>query len=170
MKFQIEPGIGVGPVKLGMSKDAVHAALGIPKSSRDGREGFLDGFFVDFDDAGFVEFIELAKSGDFTALFEGVSLHDLAADEAVQFVSRFDQFSNNNREHGYSFIFPKLQMSLWRGTIPEEDQDENDPDGRYFEAIGVAVSGYFDGNIPPLSPAPVPVLAVPGAAGAKANS
>jgi hypothetical protein len=136
MKFQIEPGIGVGPVKLGMSKDAVHAALGIPKSSRDGREGFLDGFFVDFDDAGFVEFIELAKSGDFTALFEGVSLHDLAADEAVQFVSRFDQFSNNNREHGYSFIFPKLQMSLWRGRFPKRIKMRTTPMGDISKPLG----------------------------------
>jgi hypothetical protein len=71
-------------------------------------------------------------------------LHEITADEAVSLVSRFDNYDATNRELGYSYIFLKLQMSLWRGTMPENDQDEDDPDGRFFAAIGIAVSGYFE--------------------------
>lgn len=142
-RFQIQPGIGVGPVKLGVTRQAVHDALGKPESSRNEREGFLGGFFVDFDESGCVEFIELANSKQFKAFFEGKCLHQIPADEAVRLVSRFDKYDQTNPELGHSYIFLKLQMSLWRGTTPQADQDEDDPDGRYFEAIGVAIPGYF---------------------------
>lgn len=143
-RFQIQPGIGVGPVKLGMTRKAVHDALGKPEWLNKEREAFLGGFFVDFDKAGCVEFIELAESEQFKALFEGKCLHQIPAEDAVRLVSKFDKFDESNRELGHSYIFLKLQMSLWRGTKPEQDQDEDDPDGRYFEAIGIAVPGYFE--------------------------
>jgi hypothetical protein len=139
--FQIQPGIGVGPVKLGMTRQEVHDALGKPDWSRDEREGFLGGFFVDFDQSGRVEFIELAKSKQFKALFEHKCLHEVPADDAILFVSKFDKFDETNRELGHTYIFLKLQMSLWRGTMPE---DEDDSDGRFFEAIGIAIPGYFE--------------------------
>ena len=98
---------------------------------------------VDFNKEDQVEFIELAKSEEFRGVFEGKCLHDLPADEAVAFVSQFGTYDTNDRELGYSYIFTDLQLSLWRGTIAEPDQPEEDPDGRYFEAVGIAVDGYF---------------------------
>jgi hypothetical protein len=104
---------------------------------------FLDGFMVDFNKEDRVEFIELAKSEQFRGVFEGRCLHDLPADEAVAFVSQFGTYDPNNRELRYSYIFLDLQLSLWRGTIVEPGQPDDDPDGRYFEAVGIAVDGYF---------------------------
>lgn len=143
-RFQIQPGVGVGPVKLGMTRQEVHDAFGEPESSYDEREGFLGGFFVDFDRTGRVEFIELANSVQFEALFEGKCLHQIPANEAVRLVSRFDKHDETNREIGYSYIFLDLQLSLWRGTMPQQDQEDDDNDGRFFEAVGVAIPGYFE--------------------------
>ncbi|MFO0810335.1 MAG: hypothetical protein U0746_17060 [Gemmataceae bacterium] len=131
-------------MKLGMTRQAVHDVLGKPEWSRNEREAFLGGFFVDFDKSGCVEFIELAKSEHFKALFEGECLHQLPADDAVRLVSKFDKHDETDREVGYSYIFLKLQMSLWRGTMPQQDQNEDDNGGRYFEAVGVASPGYFE--------------------------
>jgi hypothetical protein len=145
LHFDIKPGIGVGPVRLGMTRAGVHSALGTPEYTRGEREGFLSGFIVNYDSTGCVEFIELANSPRFIALFEGVCLHHVPAAAAVALVSRFDTFDPTGRELGYTYIFLKLQMCLWRSRIVNEE-DEVDPDdtrGRSFEAVGIAVPGYF---------------------------
>lgn len=130
--YDIEPHVGVGPIKLSMSHGEVRRLFGEPRAVIDGREFYFDGFFIDFDSAGQVEFIELAESRHFRALFRGACLHELPAEEAVQLVSRYGEYDRNDPEPGYSYIFVDLQLSLWRGTTD-----------RRFEAVGVAVDGYF---------------------------
>ncbi len=142
-EFQILPHKGVGPIRLGMSRREVHEVFGEPQFSHNNREGFLDGFMVDFTQDEKVEFIELAKSQQFRAIFEDKCLHEILADEAVAHVSRFGTYDQNHWELGYSYLFVDLQLSLWRGTMPEEDQSPDDPDGRFFEAVGIAEQGYF---------------------------
>jgi len=142
--FEILPLIGVGPVRFGMTRDGVHSLLGRPKTTRGSRrESFLGGFYVDYDDVGTVEFIEMASSDQFSLSYQGICLHRVTADEAVKFISRFDQFDESHPEHGYTFMFPKLQLSLWRGTVPEAEQEPDDMDGHYFEAVGIGRLGYF---------------------------
>jgi hypothetical protein len=145
LELTVIPHHGVGPIRLGMTRSEVHEQLGEPEHvSRDrSREGFLSGFMVDFNLEDKAEFIELAKSNRFRALFEGKCLHELPADEAVAFVSRFGRYNEDGRTLGYQYIFLDLQLSLWRGTVADPEQPENDPDGRYFEAVGVAEDGYF---------------------------
>lgn len=139
--FEITPHVGVGPVKLGMPVHDVEAVMGKPEHVHANRHGYLSGFMVDFDDTGRVEFIELATSKLFQATFNGTNLHNVTADEAVEFVSQFDSYDRNDPEVGYSYIFKNLQLSLWRGTMPDEGADE---DGKYFEAVGIATGGYFE--------------------------
>lgn len=142
-EFQILPHKGVGLIRLGMSRKEVHEIFREPQFSHNKREMFLDGFMVDFNQDEKVEFIELAKSQQFRAIFEGKCLHEIPADEAVAYVSRFGTYDQNDRELGYSYVFIDLQLSLWRGTVPEKDQPPDDPDGRFFEAVGIAEQGYF---------------------------
>ncbi len=143
--FTIVPHHGVGPIRLGMTRSQVHEQFGKPEFvTRDGsREGFLGGFMVDFDQEDRVEFIELAKSENFRGVFEGKCLHELPADDAVAVVSRFGTYDETVRDLGYSYIFPDLQLSLWRGTIADPDQPDDDHQGRCFEAVGIAVDDYF---------------------------
>ncbi len=144
IEFAIEPLVGVGPIRLGSSRAQVHAILGAPvKPPRDKREMYFDGFFVDYDEAGDVQFIELARSDVYRATFLGIALHEVPAERAIALVSSLDSYDPNDPEPGYSYTFLRLQLSLWRGTVPDLDQSADDPDGRHFEAIGVARPGYF---------------------------
>lgn len=153
MQFEIKPHVGIGPIEFGQTRDAVQTAmaqLGEAKLKRsdDSREGYFNGAFqVNYDDSGKVEFIETASSRDFEVLFHGEALHDMEADAAVEFVSQFADFDAEEEEIPYSYQFPAIDLSLWRGTLPldenDEDYDEEDEDGRYFEAVGLGTKGYF---------------------------
>jgi hypothetical protein len=139
--FVIEPNIGVGPIKLGMHKSEVESIFGKPEHENDNRASFLSGFMVDYNELNNVEFIELASSNKFNATYEGKNLHKIPANEAVEFVGKFDAYDSNDPELGYSYIFKTLQLSLWRGTLPENSNDE---DGKYFEAVGIGGANYFE--------------------------
>jgi hypothetical protein len=140
MELIIEPMRGVGPVKLNMSKEQVHAALGIPEFSHGNREGFLSGLMVNFSPEGNVEFIELAKSEKYVALLNGIDVHATPALELVELISSRTAFDNADPELGYSYIFKDIQLSLWRSSMPESSSDS---EGRYFESVGIGVPGYF---------------------------
>ena len=144
IEYEIVPHVGVEPIRFGMTREEVHAEFGLPEfTSRDNREEFMNGFMVDFNAGGAVEFIELAKSYQFRALFNNRCLHELLADEAVAFVRQYDHYKEDDPELGYSYLFLDLQLSLWRPTVPETAQPLDDPDGRYFYAVGLAKDGYF---------------------------
>tara|TARA_R110001583_G_scaffold194180_1_gene364507 strand:+ start:532 stop:960 length:429 start_codon:yes stop_codon:yes gene_type:complete len=139
--FRIEPNIGVGPIKFGMTKAEVASVFGLPEFENGNRVGYFSGFMINFDAVNVVEFIELAKSDLFTSEYKGVDLQNLLASKVLSFVSENDSFDENDPELGHSYVFKSLQLSFWRGTLPE---DENDNDGQFFEAIGIGCSHYFE--------------------------
>ena len=144
--FDIVPGIGVGPVRFGMTPADVQGHLGAPEHVRNDddaheRQSFLGGFMVDFRE-GRVEFIELAKSEQFRATFHGASLHDLSPDDAVALVSQYATYDAADAKTGHSFVFPELQLALWRPYVPDPEEPD---DGDYsFRAVSVGVDGYFE--------------------------
>jgi hypothetical protein len=143
--FEIEPRIGIGPIKFGMHQAKVRKIMGQPDCQRDDNsDDFLSGFRVDYDLNNRVEFIELSNSDKYEVYFKGVCLHKVLADEAVEQVSKWGSYCKDDPELGYSYIFQDLQLSLWRGILPEPKQPDDNLDGRYFEAIGLGVTGYFD--------------------------
>ncbi len=147
--FAITPHVGVGPVRLGSTRAEVHALLGPPAAPpRDNREMYFDGFFIDYDSTERVEFIELARSAQFRGLLHGTCLHEVAAAQAVAFVSRFDSYDSHDPELGYSYTFLGLQLSLWRGAVPDPNRPDLDPTAYRFEAVGLAISGYFTPSQP----------------------
>jgi hypothetical protein len=149
-QYQVVPLIGAGPVRLGMTRDEVRRAM--PGNCESFRKGLDPGLEIDsWHESGFqvfyaesapvVEYIELSRDSSFVATYNGVDVFELPADDVVAHVCRAAPFDLDNSEHGYSFIFPKLQMSLWRPTMPESPEDE---EGRVFETIGIGVAGYYD--------------------------
>ncbi|WP_145176187.1 hypothetical protein [Rubripirellula lacrimiformis] len=69
--------------------------------------------------------------------------HELNAASAVAHVEKMAPFDPDAPEPGYTYVFPTLQLSLWRSVIPDASQDADDPTGRTFEAVGVGPDGYF---------------------------
>lgn len=139
-KFEITPNIGVGPIKFGMNRSSVEAVFGKPDNVSNSRIGFMSGFFIDFNINDKVKFIELSDSAEFEITYSGINLYKIKADDVVALLSIKDSYDSTDPELGYSYIFKSLQISLWRGTMPENEQDN---DGMYFEAIGVANESYF---------------------------
>ena len=144
--FTMEPFVGIGPIKFGITRSEVRdilANLGQPDASLrpPNKDCFFQNTFqVSYDEDGRVEFIETAASNDFQVLFRGSCLHDMLAEDAVRLVSQFAEYDRDDPELGYSYIFPALQLSLWRPILPS---DVDDSEGRHFVAVGVGKEGYF---------------------------
>lgn len=47
-------------------------------------------------------------------------------------LSTLDSYNKNDAELGHSYTSRKLNMSIWRSTVPDPDQPADDIDGRYF--------------------------------------
>ena len=146
--YSVQPFVGVGPVRLGMSRSEVRSRFTeAPKTFRKGSstgpatDAFHNGAFQVFYDGqtDTAEYIELSRDADFHALYREVNVFATPADEVAAFVSRDASYDESEREFPYSYIFRQLQLSLWRPVLPEDDES-----GRFFSTIGVGRKGYYD--------------------------
>ncbi len=129
MDYVVRPLVGIGPFLLGMSRD---------KAQRIPRDAALQIFFDDQDQ---IEYLEASgPTSTMAALYKGVDVHRTPATEVVSLISKDAAFDPDDPEHGYSYIFPSLELSVWRPTVPNNSQD---PDGRCFRTIGVGRKGYY---------------------------
>ena len=147
LEYPVEALIGVGPVRLGMSRAQSRCAMGLtPDPFQKGSSPILTdayhdaAFQVFFDADDKVEYIELSSHGPFVVTFKAVLVFELPAEDLVAFIAKDTPFDPDDWELGYSYIFPELELSLWRPTLPESDQDE---DSRYFRTIGIGRRGYY---------------------------
>jgi hypothetical protein len=145
--FEIDPLVGIGPIKFGMTRDEVRDVLcrlgAIPRRhrSRDSDTFFDSAVQVHYDGEGRAEFIETADYGAFRIVFSGHALHKLSVAKVVALVSRIAPGRWEERDHTY--IVPSLQLAFWRGVTPQPAQPLNDRRGRYFEAIAAGREGYL---------------------------
>ena len=147
--YEATPRVGVGPVKLGMTREEVRRVMPGPCDS------FLKGLNPEhetdaFHDRGFqvfyggegpvVEYIELSRESGFRVLYRGLDVFATPADQVLAHVSGDAAIDPNDPELGYAYIFPDLDLSLWRPVLPESPED---PEGREFSTIGIGVAGYY---------------------------
>jgi hypothetical protein len=148
--YVVTPLVGVGPVRLGMAREAVLQAMQQPPRSFRKRKTSLH--LTDaFHGAGFqvfyageephVEYIELSRDTGLRALFHEVDVFTVPAEEVAETISRLAPYDPKWPEFPYAYIFRSLQLSLWRPTLPSSPSDE---EGRYFSTIGIGVNGYYD--------------------------
>lgn len=144
-RFVLDPLNGVGPIRLGASRDAVLAAFGTPPqrfhktpTSRYPIDAwFENGFQVSYGgDTPTVEYIELAHGHDFEALVFGISVFATTVPALVGEIGQRAKIDDADPELGYSYIFPSLELAFWRPI----DDDEETP---YFYTVGIGVPGYF---------------------------
>ena len=162
-EFIIIPLEKAGPVSLGMKRQEVRDALNVPvrsfkktSTSAATTDGFLENAFqVFYDENDCAEYIELSHSGLFIAFYKGVSVFETEADDLVALVSQDASVDLNDPELGYTFIFPTLELSLWRASLPETDEDEEYEDeeyedeekpGLFFDTIGIGKRGYYSAD------------------------
>ena len=150
--YEVMPHIGVGPVKLGMSREKVRGIMPSPC------QAFLKGQNAEhetdaFHDCGFqvcyggespvAEFIELSRESGFRVIYRGVDIFATPADQVLAHVSNDAPYDPADPELGYSYIFPDLDLSLWRPVVPASPEDQ---EGREFLTIGVGAVGYYGGR------------------------
>ena len=147
--YEVMPHVGIGPVRLGMSAMTSDAPCPAPAmlSSRD-LTPLLE---TDaFHENGFQVFYSGTRRWRNTssclgipascALYRGIDVFATPADVVVSHVARDTAFDPDHWELGYSYIFPALDLSLWRPVLPESPEDT---DGREFSTIGIGVVGYY---------------------------
>ena len=138
--YEVEPREGVGPVRLGASRDDVRAAVSDPPESF--QKGAHELYEVDaFDRLGLhvhyggdspaVEFIEAFPVNGVRFALGGVDLFGSPAAEVVAGLA--GRYAVAEEEEGCSFVVPELDIALWRES----------PDDETFESAGVGESGYF---------------------------
>jgi hypothetical protein len=148
--YVVMPLVGVGPVRLGMAREAVLEAMQLP--TRSFRKRKSSPHVTDaFHDAGFqvfyagekpqVEYIELSRGAGLRALLYELDVFAVPAEEVAETISRQAPYDPKWREFPYAYLFRSLQLSLWRPVLPSSPSDA---EGRYFSTIGIGVKGYYD--------------------------
>jgi hypothetical protein len=123
-----------------MPRDRVSFRIG-PSAPHDTDAFFNSGFQVYYKgDASTVEFIELARDSGFKALYGGVDVFASQAEELVERIAQDSPFDPEDPFIGYSYIFPDLELSLWRPVVPASPDDD---EGQHFSWIGIGVRGYY---------------------------
>jgi hypothetical protein len=148
-EYEVIPHVGVGPVRLGMPRAQVRLAMTRPPNSfKKGAsavhatDAFHDGAFQVFyrGPEPTVEFIELSSGLGVRALYQGVSVFETTADEVAARIMQEARFWAEDPELGYSYIFPDLELGLWRPSLPESPQAE---EVRSFASVGIGIRGYY---------------------------
>jgi hypothetical protein len=147
--YEVLPHIGVGPVKLGMTREKVRGVMpgrcdAFLKvlNARHETDAFHDrGFQVFYSgEPPVVEYIELSRESCFRVTYRGVEIFEALVEDVLAHVSVDAPFDRTDPELGCSYIFPELDLSLWRPVVPASPEDQ---EGRKFSTIGVGAVGYY---------------------------
>lgn len=165
-KLLIEPNVGIGKVKLGMTREEVHRVMGNNYFSFTRNAVNIDAYYsscfqINYDKNYVVEFIEMANgiAGHFQVVFEEVDVFKTKAEALVAYVEKFAGYDKDSAESksGYSYIFKDIGLSLWRPRVFKEEflqeswfqelkQEIKEDEMKYwyFEAVGLGRKGYWD--------------------------
>ena len=81
-------------------------------------------------------------------LYQDTNVFETTAEQLLGVVARDTDYDKDRPEQGYSFIFPEVELSLWRQNLLEDEEDDMDGEeyekpGTYFDTVGVGASGYY---------------------------
>ncbi|WP_049770353.1 hypothetical protein [Shewanella baltica] len=140
-KFEVQPKLGIGPIKLGMDRTLAITGMGLKPDSfmkTPMSEHLTDSFY----NAGFqifyegeipkVESIELSRGCGFEATISGYNVLDLPVSEALLIIENATGLKPETEDEGYTYEIPGLGLWLWR-----QSNEPNDKEGLYFSTIGV---------------------------------
>lgn len=166
MRFDITPHQGAGKILLGMSREEIISILGPPEVASEktileyedfsipvpAKIGYFNNELqISFNDNEEAELIEISGRG--TTISEVFLNHlDLfntpAPDLVREICETFDtDFDHEAEEIPYSFIFPTLDLAVWRPVLPEKDELKNEipeaDEGKYFWTVAIGNKGYY---------------------------
>jgi len=146
-RFEVEPHVGAGPIKLGLSREELRRLMGAPfrTYSKAPGEPLTDTYFgtdlqVSYDASDRVDYIELNGPRSINPTLRGRTLLFAPAEEVIDWMRGVSDFDADNPELGYSYVYPALDLSLWRPIVPEGPEDV---EGLTFRSVGVGWRGYY---------------------------
>jgi hypothetical protein len=143
--FHVQPFVGVDGVQLGASRSVVHDVLGPPaasfmktSSSRWPTDAWFESTFQVFYSgaAPTVTFIELSRNREHQVQLFGHSVFSVEVDRLVSALESHAAFDRSDPELGFSYVFPALELSLWRPTMDH-------PEDQFFRTVGIGTPGYY---------------------------
>jgi hypothetical protein len=138
----VEPSVGIGPVRLDMTQADVLAAMGTPEHrfpnwSKVGERWswHRSCFQVFFGASGQAGEIMLCFGGPVEAVFAGIDLFRTPAEEVVARLSLLEE--GRPAEDGCSYEFPGLHLAFWRQVRPggAPDDDPQYRGGRFWDTV-----------------------------------
>ena len=141
LKFEVQPKIGIGPVKLGDDRASAIECMGLkPESfmktpmSHHPTDSFYEaGFQIFYEgEPPKVEGIELSRGCGFEITLAGKNILDLPVTEALFKIEEITGFKPETEDDGYSYEIPELGLWVWR-----QSNEKNDEEGLYFSTMGV---------------------------------
>ncbi|KPV56344.1 hypothetical protein QJ48_28320 [Paenibacillus sp. A3] len=161
-KLTIEPGQGIGLIKLGMNKLAVEKALQDYTASYHGinygDNYFADAFRIEYDLEEKVKFVEIpwTLKNVFTCTCSDIDVFNTKAEELIKKLDNISPYDRQHQELGYTYVFPQWGLSLWRSRKFEEDDMQTDwfknlsPENQedelrfmYFESVSIWSESYY---------------------------
>lgn len=140
MSYEIEPYAGVGPIRLGMSREEIHALLVEGRqptqrgSERPGDFFPTLGVFVDYRAPGACEFVEFAKYSPLSPTFQGKSFLDQPFRQVRAWLERYDPDVETD---GAGCVSKRLGIALYARAAEKEPDDP-------VEGVAVFEQGYYD--------------------------
>jgi hypothetical protein len=139
----VKPHVGIGPARLGMTREEIRGVLGEPSHAEEAHERcgiafphkdyfYENAFQVSYDDEMKAEFIEVSSNSKFTVIFDGVDIHRSEPDQVIAAIEQHDQPDAEDWEYPLIRLYHGLHLSLYR-----EHSDED-----RFDGIGVSTATY----------------------------
>ncbi|MFI2207592.1 hypothetical protein ACH47Z_44515 [Streptomyces sp. NPDC020192] len=152
MDFDLAPPIGVGPLRIGMTRQSANTALdslrdlsAVSESDRPGQHVFRpSGLMISIHCMrDMLEAVELGRPSTQTdrVIFRGLDVFAIPARELVHRMSEYTSIEAAPDDPA-SFIGSDLLLSFWR-PFAADDKPE-DEQGYFFNSVLLARPGYYD--------------------------
>ncbi|OLZ62782.1 hypothetical protein AV521_40895 [Streptomyces sp. IMTB 2501] len=152
MDFDLSPPIGVGPLRIGMTRQSANAALdsfrdlsAVSESDRPGQRIFRpSGLMISIHCMrDMLEAIELGRPSAQTdrVIFRGLDVFAIPARELVQRMGEYTSIEADPDDPA-SLVVSDLLLSFWRPFTADDEPEEEQ--GYYFSSVLLARPGYYD--------------------------
>ena len=133
-EFPVVPPHSIGDLRLGMSRDEVHALLGAPEHVERAYERWglqfpeKDSYFesclqIRYDKEMRVEDIQASASDRFVVTFASVPVHSSTVEEISEVIDDRSPLDEGGREFPWTYSFPEIGVSLWRQHLDKNHFD-----------------------------------------------
>ncbi len=123
----IHDGLSVGLFQFGMKIEEVeeYKKLYIEKYN-----SYEDSFLFEYDEEGEVEYIQLVINDlkhNFKLEFKGIDIFNTKANKIIEFFDTISPYiRDQSASNGFTYQFPKLGITFWRGNVCTEEELESE--------------------------------------------